>query len=105
MGGIIPIVLMGVENVISAVVFVMFIYEEAIQTSSIGCYMAIKHRDVNGLDGCILEMRDYAIPHLMNVVENWGWIAPYAWPSFWAFAEASKRTLTVYENIRANWRY
>jgi len=100
-----PAVLMGIENVISAVVFVMFIYEEAIQTLSIGCYLAIKHKDIQGFDACLIELRDHAIPNLENCVNDWGWIAPYAWPSFKAFCEASKQTLAVYEDIRANWKY
>lgn len=100
-----PAVLVGIENVISAVVFVMFIYEESIQTASMGCYMAIKHRDVNGLDLCLMQLRDYALPALEKCVEDWGWIAPYAWPSFEMFARSSRASLAVYENVRANWKY
>ena len=103
--GILPLVLMGLENVISAVVFVMFIYEESIQTASMGCYLAIKYRDVQGLDGCILQLRDNALPGLKNCVEDWGWIAPYAWPCFEMFVRSTTMSLEVYENIRANWKY
>ena len=98
MAGLVAI-LTGVANVMEIVTFIQFIEEEAIQSASLGVFLAIRAKSYRGasLGMSILRMR--LIPNLKDINDYAGWMAPYSKGCFQDFIAATELNLEIYEEI------
>ena len=98
MAWIIPL-LEGVANVMEVVTFIQFIEEEAIQSASLGVFLAIRGKSYRGASLGITLLRGQLIPHLKSINDYAGWIAPYSKGCFADFILATETNLEIYEDI------
>lgn len=98
MAGLLPI-LAGLANVMEIVTFIQFIEEEAIQSAGLGVFMAIRGKSYKGASLGITLLRGTLIPHLKDINEGLGWIAPYSVGCFADFILATETNLEIYEDI------
>ena len=98
MAWLIPI-LKGVEAVMEIVTFIQFIEEEAIQSASLGVFLAIRGKSYRGASLGITLLRGTLIPHLKGINENVGWMAPYSVGCFSDFIKATETNLDIYEDL------
>jgi len=92
-------ILKGIANVMEIVTFIQFIEEEAIQSASLGVFLAIRAKSYRGASLGITLLRGTLIPHLKDCNDLVGWMAPY---SQWCFADfilATETNLEIYEDI------
>ena len=98
MAYLIPI-LKGIEAVMEIVTFIQFIEEEAIQSASLGVFLAIRSKSYRGASLGITLLRGQLIPNLKAINENVGWMAPYSKGCFADFIIATETNLEIYEDI------
>ncbi len=98
MAWILP-VLEGIANVMEVVTFIQFIEEEAIQSASLGVFLAIRGKSYRGASLGMSLLRGTLIPHLKDINDYAGWIAPYSKGCFADFILATETNLTIYEDI------
>ncbi len=92
-------VLKGLVNVMEIVTFIQFIEEEAIQSAALGVFLAIRAKSYRGASLGITLLRGQLIPHLRDVNEYVGWLAPYSQGCFADFVLATETNLEIYEDI------
>jgi len=98
MAYLIPI-LKGIEAVMEIVTFIQFIEEEAIQSASLGVFLAIRSKSYRGASLGITLLRGQLIPNLKAINDNVGWMAPYSKGCFADFIIATETNLEIYEDI------
>ena len=92
-------VLEGVMDVMSAVTFIQFIEEEAIQACQLGCYLALRYRAFKAASWSITTTRGTLLPHLKAINDHIGWLAPYSKGAFADFVTAVETNLIVYDEL------
>ncbi|MBA7520691.1 hypothetical protein ES705_12787 [subsurface metagenome] len=92
-------VLKGLVNVMEIVTFIQFIEEEAIQSAALGVFLAIRAKSYRGASLGITLLRGQLIPHLRDINEYVGWLAPYSQGCFADFVLATETNLEIYEDI------
>ena len=92
-------VLKGIANVMEIVTFIQFIEEEAIQSAALGVFLAIRAKSFRGASLGITLLRGRLIPHLKDINEYVGWMAPYSQGCFGDFVIATETNLEIYEDI------
>lgn len=91
-------VLTGVTEVMSVVTFIQFIEEEAIQSSALGTYLALRANCMPAVTKGMYRY-DVILTHLEAINDNLGWLAPYSkWP-FQDFCEASRTNLEIFNDL------
>jgi len=98
MAWILPVI-EGVANVMEAVTFIQFIEEEAIQSASLGVFLAIRGKSKRGAILGMSLLRIQLIPHLKLINEQFGWIAPYSAGCFADFIKAAETNLEIYDDL------
>jgi len=98
MAYLIPI-LKGIEAVMEIVTFIQFIEEEAIQSASLGVFLAIRSKSYRGASLGITLLRGQLIPNLKAINDNVGCMAPYSKGCFADFIIATETNLEIYEDI------
>lgn len=72
-----------------AATFVMFIHEEAVQSCGMAYFLAMKYnrRDLarQVVDHALTDL----LPAVKSMIDNWGWLSPYAQGAFNDFYKAS----------------
>ena len=92
-------VLAGLANVMEIVTFIQFIEEEAIQSASLGVFLSVRAKSYKGASWGIILLRGTLIPHLKDINEVCGWMAPYSKGCFADFVLATETNLMIYEEI------
>jgi len=92
-------VLEGVANVMEVITFIQFIEEEAIQSAALGTFLAIRGKSYRGASLGITLLRGRLIPHLRDINDSVGWLAPYSKGCFSDFIAATETNLEIYEDI------
>jgi len=85
--------------VMEIVTFIQFIEEEAIQSASLGVFLAIRGKSYRGASLGITLLRGQLIPHLKDINDYVGWMAPYSKGCFADFILATETNLEIYEDI------
>lgn len=98
MAWILP-VLKGVMDVMSAVTFIQFIEEEAIQSCQLGTYMAFKQKRYKAAARAMIVTRSTLVYHLKAINQTVGFLAPYSKSAFEDFITATEMTLEVYDDL------
>ncbi|MBA7622320.1 hypothetical protein ES703_29695 [subsurface metagenome] len=98
MAWILP-VLKGIANVMEVVTFIQFIEEEAIQSASLGVFLAIRAKSMRGAVLGMQLLQGELIPHLKDINQYCGWIAPYSQGCFADFVKATETNLEIYRDI------
>ncbi|MBA7554004.1 hypothetical protein ES705_46614 [subsurface metagenome] len=98
MAFLLPII-MGLANVMEIVTFIQFIEEEAIQSASLGVFLAIRGKSYRGASLGITLLRGELIPHLRDINDVCGWLAPYSKGCFADFILATETNLEIYDDI------
>ena len=93
------VALEGVVNVMEVVTFIQFIEEEAIQSAALGVFLAIRGKSYHGATLGITLLRDTLIPHLKDINDYAGWLAPYSKGCFADFILATETNLEIYQDI------
>jgi len=93
------VILQGIANVMEVVTFIQFIEEEAIQSAGLGVFLAIKAKSYKGASLGITLLRGQLIPHLKDINDTVGWMAPYSKGCFHDFILATETNLAIYEDI------
>ncbi|MBA7563519.1 hypothetical protein ES708_05178 [subsurface metagenome] len=91
--------LTGVANLMEIITFIQFIEEEAIQSASLGVFLAIKAKSYRGASLGITLLRGRLIPNLKDINEYAGYAAPYSQGCFADFILAAETNLEIYEDI------
>jgi len=89
----------GLQFVMEGVTFIQFIEEEAIQSASLGCFLALRARCYSAAARCITVIRAELVPHLKLINDNLGYLAPYSKGAFADFIKATELNLTVYDDL------
>lgn len=92
-------VLGGVMDVMSAVTFIQFIEEEAIQACQLGAYMAFRQKRYRAAGLAMQVTRSQLLYHLKAINEIVGFMAPYSKGAFQDFITATETTLEVYDDL------
>lgn len=98
MAFLIPI-LVGVANVMEIITFIQFIHEEAIQSANLGVYLAVRSKSYPAASRGLGLLRGTLIPHLKNVNDFAGYLAPYSKLCFEDFIKASEANLDIMEEV------
>lgn len=97
MAWVLPI-LTGVSEIMSVVTFIQFIEEEAIQTASLGTYLALRAGVMPAVTKGMFRV-DTILTHLEAINDSLGWLAPYSkWP-FQDFCEATRTNLEIFNDL------
>jgi len=91
--------LKGLANVMEIITFVQFIEEEAIQSASLGVFLAIRGKSYKGASLGMSLLRSELIPHLREINDYAGYLAPYSKGCFADFVKAAETNLEIYEDI------
>ena len=89
----------GLANVMEIITFIQFIEEEAIQSAGLGVFMAIRGKSYKGASLGMSLLRGTLIPHLEDINDAVGWMAPYSQGCFADFVLAAKTNLEIYEDV------
>jgi len=93
------LILQGVANVMEVITFIQFIEEEAIQSASLGVFLAIRGKSYRGASLGMSLLRGTLIPHLKDINLAVGWMAPYSQGCFADFILATETNLEIYEEL------
>ncbi|MBA7690159.1 hypothetical protein ES703_98683 [subsurface metagenome] len=96
MAHLLPI-LIGIAHVMEIVTFIQFIHEEAIQSANLGVFMAVRSKCFPAAIRGLGLLRMTLIPHLKNVNDFAGYLAPYSKLCFEDFVKASEANLDIME--------
>jgi len=84
-----------VMALLQSVAFVMFMYEEAVQTGGFGFMVASQAKDYQAI--CEMhQAQDRLIREASTFTDSWGRLAFWTYPAYHSFFEASNRTNTAY---------
>ena len=90
--------LSGIQDMMSAITFIQFIEEEAIQSAALGTFLALKGGSLKGAS-LGMEQLGKVILHLEAINSSLGYAAPYSRGCFQDFIEASKTNLAIYNEL------
>jgi len=90
--------LSGIQDMMSAITFIQFIEEEAIQSAALGTFLALKGGSLKGASLGMEQMRT-VILHLEAINGSLGYAAPYSKGCFEDFIAASKTNLQIYDDL------
>jgi len=93
------VIIEGLANVMEVITFIQFIEEEAIQSASLGVFLAIRGKSYRGASLGMSLLRGTLIPHLKEINETVGFAAPYSKGCFADFILATETNLDIYEDI------
>jgi hypothetical protein len=90
--------LQGIQDMMSALTFMQFIWEEAIQASMLGAFLAMR---MNNNRGAVLGLNaaQVAVDHLRIVNTEMGMFAPYSKYCFEDFILATDTNIEIYRDI------
>lgn len=91
-------VLTGVSEVMSAVTFMQFIEEEAIQAAGLGTYLAFKGNCMPAVTKGMMRM-DTVVTHLEAINDNLGWLAPWSKWAFKDFCQATRTNMEIFNDL------
>lgn len=91
--------LKGVSNLMETITFVQFIEEEAIQSASLGIFLAIRQKNNRAAYRGINLLKYRLIPNLREYNDYAGWIALYSKYCFEDFIAATEANVEVYEDL------
>ncbi|MBA7605835.1 hypothetical protein ES703_12970 [subsurface metagenome] len=89
----------GVANVMEIITFVQFIEEEAIQSASLGIFLAIRQKNNKAAYRGINLLEMVLIPHLREYNDYGGWLALYSKFCFEDFIAATEANVEVYKDL------
>jgi hypothetical protein len=89
----------GVSNLMETITFVQFIEEEAIQTASLGVFLAIRQKNSVAAGRGIQLLQLTLIPHLREYNDYAGWIALYSKFCFEDFILATESNIETYKDL------
>lgn len=92
------IALQGIQDMMSAITFMQFIWEEAIQSAMLGAFLAIRHNSYQGVSWGLGAAQN-AVDNLKIVNDNVGWFAPYSKVCFEDFINATYVNIEIYRDI------
>jgi len=92
-------ILAGIANVMEIVTFIQFIEEEAIQSASLGVFLSLRNKSYKGASLGMSLLRTQLIPHLKDINDYVGWMAPYSKGCFQDFIKSAEVNLEIYEDI------
>ena len=98
MSWVLPVVA-GAFSIMETVAFIQFIEEEAIQSASLGVFLAIRQRNYRAAWTAIHLLEDELIPHLEYINLELSWLCPYAFGCFYDFIRASRTNLEIYKDL------
>lgn len=98
MAWVIPI-LTGVAEVMSAVTFIQFIEEEAIQACMLGAFLALKAKNYKAANTALQVTNGTLLLHLKLINGSLGWLAPYSKGCFQDYITATETSLAVYQQL------
>jgi hypothetical protein len=90
--------LSGIQDMMSAITFIQFIEEEAIQTAALGTFLALRTGSMKGAALGINQMR-VVVDHLDLINGTLGYAAPYSRGCFQDFVAASRTNILIYEGL------
>jgi len=93
------IALAGVANMMETITFMQFIEEEAIQSASLGVFLALRSKSYKGASLGMSLLRRDLIPHLREINDEVGMFAPYSKRCFEDFINATEMNLDIYDGI------
>jgi len=82
-----------------AVTFVQFIQEEAIQCCNLGAFLALRARNYKAASWAIQTLRGELLPHLQQVNDICGWLAPYSKGAFQDFITAVEMQIKIFDEL------
>lgn len=88
----------GVTLISGTVTFLMFIYEEAVQTIMMALYVAHKNRLVKDARRLINTAADKYTLRAIHFTRDWGYLAPYALDAFKTYWHACLDMLETYSH-------
>lgn len=91
-------VITGIANAMEIVTFIQFIEEEAIQSSALGTFLALRHGSMRGAILGITRTRNILL-HLKTINDSIGWVAIYSKGCFADFVEATETNLLIYDEL------
>lgn len=98
MAWVIP-VLTGLAEVMSAITFIQFIEEEAIQACMLGAFLALKAKNYKACNTALQTSRGTLLLHLKLINDSLGWLAPYSKGCFQDYVLATETALDVYDQL------
>lgn len=98
MSWVLPVIT-GAFSIMETIAFIQFIEEEAIQSASLGVFLAIRQRNYKAAWTAINLLDDELIPHLEWINTNLSWACPYAMGCFFDFIQASRTNLEIYKDL------
>ena len=104
MAWVLPVIT-GVTEVMSAITFIQFIEEEAIQTCSLGIYLAIRVRNFTAARQALETLEGTLLPHLITINNTFGWLAPYSKGCFQDYITACQAQIEVYKQLFTQGQY
>ena len=93
------LIVQGIANVMEVITFIQFIEEEAIQSASLGVFLAIRGKSYRGASLGMTLLQGTLIPHLKDINLSVGWMAPYSQGCFADFILATETNLEIYQEI------
>lgn len=88
----------AVTSVLDTIVFIEFIYEEALQTALFAAKTAIDHKDYETAQAIIDFVLTEIYPKAVTFLDTWGDLAPYSKDCFALFYEAARRQAIALDN-------
>lgn len=88
----------AVASVLDTIVFIEFIYEEALQTALFAAKTAIDNKDYTTAQAIIDFILIDIYPSARTFIDTWGDIAPYSKNCFSLFYEAAKQSAEILNN-------
>lgn len=90
--------LSGVQDMMSAITFIQFIEEEAIQSAALGTFLALRARSPRAASLGISRCR-IIVEHLRVINNGIGVAAPYSRGCFADFILATETNLEIYDEL------
>ena len=89
----------GVANLMETITFIQFIEEEAIQSASLGVFLAIRQKNNMAAYRGINLLEYVLIPHLREYNDYAGWVALYSKFCFEDFIAATEANIEIYKDL------
>lgn len=88
----------AVTSVLDTIVFMLFIYEEALQTALFAAKTALDNKDYDSAQEIVDFILVSILPRAYTFVDTWGKLVPYAQTPFRLFYDAAKKAAEEYNN-------
>jgi len=87
----------GLQFAREGVIFTEFIYEEALQTASMGIFISMQNKNYAMARAHLNEIESSILHPFKDYVTYVGWVAIYSWGAFKAYAEAATMQIEAYK--------